>query len=143
MRTVLAATLSLACSPAGFTVADLAAQVRTKLQNAASYDVRRAAYDLKKLRGKGLTIRVGKSRRYTAPPQALRAIAALVRLREKVIRAILAGAALPKRGRKPTNWSPMDSHSDAIRKKWSRCSRISELSRKQSENFVVSSFSSA
>ena len=79
-------------------------------------DVRRTAYDLKKLRGKGLISRVGKSRRYTVPPQALRAIAALVLLREKVIRPILAGAALPKRGRKPANWSPIDSHYEAIRK---------------------------
>lgn len=94
----------------------LAAQVRTRLQNAESYDVRRAAYDLKKLRGKGLIIRAGKSRRYTVPPPALRAIAALVLLREKVIRPILAGAALRKRGRKPTNWSPIDSHYEAIRK---------------------------
>ena len=50
------------------------------------------------------------------PPQALRAIAALVLLREKVIRPILAGTAQPKRGRKPTNWSPIDSHYEAIRK---------------------------
>jgi hypothetical protein len=69
----------------------LAAQVRTKLHNAMFYDVRRAAYDLKKLR-EGLIIRAGKSRQYTLPPQALRAIAALVLLREKVIRPILAGS---------------------------------------------------
>lgn len=114
MRTVLNATLSLACSPAGFTVGDLAAQVRTRLQNSTSYDVRRAAYDLKKLRGKGLITRIGKSRRYRAPPQALRDIAALVLLRDRVIRPILAGAALAKRGRKPTNWSTIDSHYEAI-----------------------------
>ncbi len=37
MRIVLDATLSLACSPAGFTVGDLAAQVRRNLQDAAAY----------------------------------------------------------------------------------------------------------
>jgi len=70
---------------------------------ATTYDARRAAYDLKKLRGKGLINRMDKSRRYTVPPQALRAIAALVLLREKVIRPILAGIAQPKMGRKPKN----------------------------------------
>jgi hypothetical protein len=116
MRTVLDATLSLACSPAGFTAGDLTAQVRGNLRDATPYDARRAAYDLKKLRGKGLINRVGKSRRYTVPPQALRAIAALVLLREKVIRPILAGIAQPKMGRKPKNWSPIDTHYEVIRK---------------------------
>jgi len=115
MRTVLDATLVLACSPTGFTVGDLAAQVRMNLQNATTYDSRRAAYDLKKLRGKDLITRIGKSRRYTVPPQALRAIAALVLLREKVIRPILAGTAQPKMGRKPKNWSPIDTHYEAVR----------------------------
>ena len=69
----------------------------------------------KKLRGKGLINRMDKSRRYTVPPQALRAIAALVLLREKVIRPILAGIAQPKMGRKPKNWSPIDTHYEVIR----------------------------
>jgi hypothetical protein len=115
MRSVLEAVLSLACSPAGFTAGDLATQVRLSLPDGAVYDVRRAAYDLKKLRGKGLIARVPKSRRYTVPPQGLRAVAALVLLREKVIRPILAGIAQPKLGRKPKNWSPIDTHYEAIR----------------------------
>jgi len=49
------------------------------------------------------------------PPQALRAIAALVLLREKVIRPILAGIAQPKMGRKPKNWTPIDTHDEVIR----------------------------
>jgi hypothetical protein len=107
-------------------VGALAAQVRMNLQNGNAYDVRRAAYDLKKLRGKGLITRVGKSRRYTVPPQALRAIAALVLLREKVIRPILAGTAQAKIGRKPKNWSPIDATTRRSGKTWSRYSRISE-----------------
>ena len=114
-RIVLNAILSLACSPSGFTVGDLAVQVRTNLPDQPSYDVRRAAYDLKKLRGKGLIARLGKSRRYNVPPQALRIVAALVLLREKVIRPILAGAGKPKMGRKPKNWSPIDAHYEIIR----------------------------
>ncbi len=114
-RTVLNAILSLACSPSGFTVGDLAAQVRANLQGPTPYDVRRAAYDLKKLRGKGLATRVGKSRRYAVPQHALRTVAALVLLREKVIRPILAGIGQPKMGRKPKNWSPIDTHYEVIR----------------------------
>jgi hypothetical protein len=96
-------------------VGDLAVQVRTNLPGQPSYDVRRAAYDLKKLRGKGLVARLGMSRRYNVPPRALRMVAALVLLREKVIRRILAGAGTPKMGRKPKNWSPIDAHYEIIR----------------------------
>jgi hypothetical protein len=81
----------------------------------SSYDARRAAYDLRKLRGKELVSRVDDSRRYRIPPQAIRTIAALVILREKVLRPILAGVGKPKMGRKPKNWSSIDEHYDAVR----------------------------
>ncbi len=58
---------------------------------------------------------VANSRRYCIPPQAIRTIAALVILREKVLRLILAGVGKPKMGRKPKNWSPIDEHYEAVR----------------------------
>jgi len=58
-------------------------------------------YDLKKLRGKDLMSRRDNSRRYSVAPQAIRIIAALVILREKVLRPILAGVGKPRMGRKP------------------------------------------
>ena len=115
-QAVLAAAMALACSPGGFTAADFTAQVRMALgKTTAEYDTRRGAYDLKKLRGKDLIARTPKSRRYTVPLQALRSIAALVILREKIIRPILAGIGKPKLGRKPKNWSPLDEHYELIR----------------------------
>jgi len=45
----------------------------------------------------------------------LATIAALVILREKVLRPILAGVSKPKMGRKPKHWSPIDEHYEAIR----------------------------
>ncbi|MGH8491354.1 MAG: hypothetical protein ACREXS_21470, partial [Gammaproteobacteria bacterium] len=41
--------------------------------------------------------------------------AALVILREKVLRPILAGVGKPRMGRKPKTWSPIDEHYEAIR----------------------------
>jgi len=54
-RAVLAAALSLACCPGGFTSKQFAATVK-EMRNPAleNYDARRAAYDLKKLRVKSL-----------------------------------------------------------------------------------------
>ena len=114
MRTVLSAVLGLACSPNGFTVSELAAEVQSRNPQ-LGYGPRRAAYDLKKLRGKDLIQKKTGSRRYQTPPAGLRAMAALVILREKVLQPILAGAGKPKMGRKPKNWTHIDEHYETIR----------------------------
>ena len=115
-RLVLRAVLALACAPDGFTAGELAQTVQSMLGPAHStYDTRRAAYDLKKLRGKDLVSRRDNSRRYSVAPQAVRTVAALVILREKVLRPILAGVGKPRMGRKPKTWSPIDEHYEAIR----------------------------
>jgi hypothetical protein len=115
-RAVLSAVLALACSPDGFTTGQLANTVRSMLPATdSSYDPRRAAYDLRKLRGKELLSKVPDSRRYFIPQQAVRTIAALVILREKILRPILAGVGKPRMGRKPKNWSSIDEHYEAVR----------------------------
>lgn len=75
-RAVLSAALALACSPDGFTAGQLADQVRSSGVLDPSYDARRAAYDLKKLRGKELVSKVLHSRRYCLPAASIRTIAA-------------------------------------------------------------------
>jgi hypothetical protein len=115
-RAVLSAVLALARAPAGFTTGQLANTVRLMLPATdPSYDPRRAAYDLRKLRRKELLRKVPDSRRYFIPQQALRTIAALVILREKILRPILAGVGKPKMGRKSKNWSSIDEHYEAVR----------------------------
>jgi len=117
MRAVLAAVLTLAPAPTGFTLGQVAAQVQPLLgPTAPAYQPRHAAYDLKKLRAKGLIGKVGSSRRYQAPPEGLRTIAALVILRDQVIKPILAGTAKLKMGRKPKTWSAIDEHYETVRK---------------------------
>jgi hypothetical protein len=110
-RAVLQGALALACSPDGFTVKQFAAAVGPILATSMpNYGMRQAAYDLKKLRAKNLLTRAGKCRRYCIPPTAIRAVAALVILREKVLRPILAGVAKTTTGRKPQNRSIIDQH---------------------------------
>ena len=72
------------------------------------YQSRHAAYDLKKFRAKAWLHKIGKSRRYEATPDGLRTMSALLILREKVIKPVLAGAGKPKRGPKPKHQSPID-----------------------------------
>jgi hypothetical protein len=68
IRAALAAVLALAVAPGGFTVADLAAKVQPMTgQTQTGYTIRQAAYDLRKLRGKELLVKPGRSRRYQVP----------------------------------------------------------------------------
>jgi len=91
VRAVVESVIALASIPEGFSAADIAERVRTILSDPA-YRTSRAAYDLRKLRGKGLVSKLPRSRRYKSCPQALRALAALLVLRDHVIRPLLAGA---------------------------------------------------
>jgi hypothetical protein len=79
IRTVIEAVVTLATSPAGFSASQVSAEVRARSgQPESDYSPRQAAYDIKKLRGKGLIQKCGNSRRYAAIPEGLRAMAALV-----------------------------------------------------------------
>jgi hypothetical protein len=62
----LSAALALTAAPSGFTVADFTARVRA-MTGQAGYTTRQAAYDLRKLRGKNLVVKPGRSRRYQTP----------------------------------------------------------------------------
>jgi hypothetical protein len=116
IRTVLAAVLALAPSPTGFSLNQLTDRITsTTAQREPPYTRRQAAYDLKKLRAKGLITKMGRSRRYTVQPQALRAIAALLILRDHVIRPILAGVRSPRIGRRPKTWTAADHHYERLR----------------------------
>jgi hypothetical protein len=111
MRQVAQAVLALAPQPGGFTARELAAKVAaSQPPRKRTYNVRHAAYDLAKLRGKDLVARVGKTSRYQIRSEAIRTLAGLLILREKVIRPILAGLCRPRLGRPPKNPHPIDCH---------------------------------
>ena len=114
IRAALSAALALAPAPGGFTVAEHAAKVRT-MAGHDGYTTRQAAYDLRKLRGKHLIGKPGRTRRYHVPPDGARTIAALLTLRDHVIAPILAGVRSPRMGRKPQNWTAVDRDYEALR----------------------------
>jgi hypothetical protein len=114
IRTALSAALALAPAPGGFTAADFTAKVG-HLTRHDGYTTRQAAYDLRKLRAKGLADKPGRTRRYHIPPDAVRTIAALLALRDHVIAPILAGVRSPRMGRKPKTWTAVDRDYEALR----------------------------
>jgi len=116
MRRVADAVLALSSSPTGFTASDLAEKVQAMSGELHSeYGPRRAAYDIKKLRGKGMVQKIGASRRYEPLHEGLRAMTTLVVLREKVIRPLLAASTRPEPRSKLSNPTPIDHHYENLR----------------------------
>ena len=74
----------------------------------AQYGPRHAAYDLKKLRGKHIVCRIGRTRRYEPLASGLRAMTALVVLRNKAIKPFLAAAQPLHPARGAHNPKPID-----------------------------------
>jgi hypothetical protein len=114
IRAALSAALALAPAPGGFTAAEFTAKVGHLTRN-HGYTTRQAAYDLRKLRGKGLADKPGRTRRYHIPPDAARTIASLLALRDHVIAPILAGVRSPRTSRKPKNWIAVDRDYENLR----------------------------
>jgi len=114
MRYVVEALITL--SPAnGFTVSDVAARVRLlSKQSPLQYGPRHAAYDLKKLRGKQIVDRIRHTRRYETLPTGLRALTALLVLRNKAIKPLLAAAQPLRPARGAHNPHPIDAHYQTI-----------------------------
>ena len=116
VRAALAAALSLATAPAGFTVAQFTAQVRAMTgQTPDGYSTRQDAYDLRKLRGKHLVTKPSRTRRYHVPGDAARTITALLTVRDKVIGPLVSGIRTPRRGRPPKNWTKIDRDYETLR----------------------------
>ena len=116
MRRVVDAVIALSASPNGFAASDVAARVCAFGNDRHSrYGPRHAAYDLKKLRGKQIICRIGRTRRYQPLAGGLRAIAALVILRNKAIKPILAAAQPLRPTRGHQNPKPIDAHYETLR----------------------------
>lgn len=116
MRWVAQAVLALAGAPQGFTTSDLARQVqRLGGEAATEYGPRRAAYDLKKFRGKQLVGRMGNTRRYEPVLGGLKTLTALVVLRDKVMKPRLAAAEHTPPARGVPNPTALDRHYEALR----------------------------
>jgi hypothetical protein len=116
MRWAAEAVIALSAYSDGFTASDLAARVRTLGKLApGQYGSTRAAYDLKKFRGQEIVQRIANTRRYQASRAGLKAITALIVLREKAIKPLLAAAQGQRQRRGAQNPRPLDAHYDAVR----------------------------
>jgi hypothetical protein len=108
------AALALATCPAGFTAAGFTAKVQA-ITGDGGCTARQRACGIRKLRAKNLTTRQGRSRRYTTPPDAARAIAAIVILRDQVLIPCLAGVRAAALAPLPVNPATAGQHYQKLR----------------------------
>jgi hypothetical protein len=119
LAAVMDSVVALSLQPGGFTSGDLAVKVQERLHlSAEHYQPRQAAYDLKKLRGKKMVSKIGKSRLYTAPAEGLRTLVALGMLRDKVLKPVLRIRNLQEPP--PRNNNPVDHHYHNLRQEMRR-----------------------
>ncbi|MCP5109875.1 MAG: MarR family transcriptional regulator [bacterium] len=118
MRAMAEALCELAPRHDGFRIAELAERVAPRLGE--PYNKRKAAYDLRKLRAKGLVVKLERTVRYRVKPEGVSLFIGQQVLGQKVIRPILAALSkgeLPEE--KPPNIHPIDTayrklHADMI-----------------------------
>ena len=126
MAAVMESVIALSTQPGGFTSGDLAVKMQERLRvSAEDYQPRQAAYDLKKLRGKKLVAKMGKSRLYEAPAEGLRTLVALGMLREKVLKPVLRNRNL--QGPPPRSNNPIDHHYYNLRQEMRRLFRTLKI----------------
>jgi hypothetical protein len=113
MRAVMEATLALSPDVTGFSASDLAAKVHQILPREV-YSTSRASYDLRKLRCKDLVSKKPHSRRYQIEPTGIRAMTALLVLREKIIRPLFAAASRTELAPDPQISSLLDRRYQAV-----------------------------
>lgn len=112
VRNVMKAVIALSSGFSKFTSAELAAKVCEQHEEKDfQYTPRQAAYDLKKLRAKGLVeLPKKRARSYQAAADGIKEMAAFIVLRDEVISPLLNNACKRKRRTKRNNVIPIDQY---------------------------------
>jgi hypothetical protein len=120
-RAIVQAVVALASAPEGFSIQELAQGVRRRLNcSPEDYSTRRAAYDLAKMRGKGLVERLPNRCRYQSQAAQLRTVCAYVTLREHVLKPVLAGCKTNPPQSPPKLITPLDQQYVVLQKEMNR-----------------------
>jgi DNA-binding PadR family transcriptional regulator len=109
---VMECVLALAIKPNGYQAKDIAALMKQRLdkKQAALYSPGKAAYDIRKLRGKGLVEKAEKTRIYKTTPKGVRTIVSVLSITQKMLPALLSSVNKTVLSKKPEEMSEIDGH---------------------------------
>jgi hypothetical protein len=116
-REAIDGLLAVSLQPLGFSTAQFAAEVRGLTgRSALAYGMRQAAYDLRKMRGKRLVERVGRSRRYRVVLETARPLFSWLILNDKVIRPLVHSVGGPSPNQSSVEGNGLDHHLFNVRR---------------------------
>jgi hypothetical protein len=89
---IMESVQALAIKPAGYTAKDISILMKERLdkKQAKDYTPAKAAYDIRKLRGKALVEKIEKSRRYKTTKKGMETIITVLALTQKIIPTVLS-----------------------------------------------------
>ena len=89
---VMESVMALAVKPNGYTAKDITMIVKERLdkKQAEDYTPAKAAYDIRKLRAKGLVVKIENSRKYSTTKKGMETIIAVLALTQKTIPTVLS-----------------------------------------------------
>lgn len=106
--------LALALQPGGYKTSDAVSQMKHRFTK--SYSSRNAAYDLRKLRGKGLIEKMDKTIKYRTTKKGMETIITLLTLTQKAIPAVLSSINKELLSESPEKVSNIDKSIITVRK---------------------------
>lgn len=114
---VMESVLSLAIKPNGYTANDVATLMKKRLdkKQGTSYTSAKAAYDIRKLRGKELVVKTEKSRKYKTTKKGMETIISVLALTQKTIPTVLSSINKEVISENPEAMQTIDKHYMNIR----------------------------
>jgi len=89
---VMQCALALAIKPGGYSAKDLSILMKEKLdkKQSSAYTPAKAAYDIRKLRGKALVEKTGNTRKYKTTQKGIETIVGILSINQKILPTILS-----------------------------------------------------
>ena len=124
-QAIMETVLALSMQPGGYVIGDVAEKMKGMVGNRyGKYTNRKAAYDIKKLRGKKLVRKLKGTNRYTTTTKGIETITAILVLVQKQLPAVLAAINKESISNNPEELSLLDSHYLNIRKEVKQINQI-------------------
>ena len=124
-QAIMETVMALSMKPGGYFIGDVAAKMKKKVGDKyGEYTSAKAAYDIRKLRGKELVKKQRGTRKYVTTPQGIETIVVVLALMQKQIPGVLATINRDSINDHPKELSLFDSCCLNIRKEVKRINQI-------------------
>lgn len=109
-QAIMETVLALSMKPCGYFIGDVVVKMKERFAGKyGDYTIKNAAYDIRKLRGKGLVKKLKDTRKYVTTPKGIQNIVAILALVQKQLPCVLSVINKPSVGNDPQEIGIFDS----------------------------------